>query len=123
MIRSGIVLLCVLALAGCGGGNKIPDDIIAREKMEKVLWDMMIADRYSAQFLAKDSASRDVKKETFQLYESVFQTHGIRRDEFIKSFKYYLNRPDLGKIMFDSLAARGNRRRDELYKSQPKNPE
>ena len=90
--------------------------------MEKVLWDMMLADRYASQFLIRDSLKINVKEETFKMYDEVFQIHHISKDEFIKSYKYYLNRPDLNKVMFDSLAARGSRGRDSLYKKSHKKP-
>jgi hypothetical protein len=57
--------------------------------MESLLWDMMLADRYSAQFLSKDSATKDVKLETMKLYEQVFQMHHITREAFVKNYKYY----------------------------------
>lgn len=102
---------------GCTNKNKIPSDVLPREEMEKVLWDMIQADRFSTQFLLKDSATKNVKLETFKMYEKVFQLHKISRDEFVRSYKYYLQRPDITKVMFDSLALRSNRQRDTLYKS------
>jgi hypothetical protein len=117
-MRTGIYLLCILLVMGisCKDSTKIPSDIIPKDKMENLMWDMMLADRYSAQFLLKDSATKDVKLETMKLYEQVFQLHKISHDKFVKSYKYYLNRPDLSKVMFDSLSARGSRNRDQIYK-------
>jgi hypothetical protein len=115
-MRSCVFIICLFVFAACTDSEKVPKGILPMEKMESVLWDMMLADRYSAQFLLKDSATRDVKKETFQMYSQVFQLHNITRDQFITSYKYYLNRPDLGKVMFDSLGVRGSRNRDTLYK-------
>lgn len=107
----------ITVLIACAGDDRVPSNVIKRDEMESILWDMMLADRYSAQVLVKDSAKLDVKMETFKLYEQVFQIHKITREDFLKSYKYYLNRPDITKSMFDSLAARGSRTRDELYKT------
>ena len=117
-MRTGICLLCILLVIGisCKDSTKIPSGILSKDKMESVLWDMMLADRYSAQFLLKDSATKDVKLETMKLYEQVFQLHNITREEFVKNYKYYLNRPDISKVIFDSLSARGTRNRDQIYK-------
>ena len=112
------VLFLFLNISGCTDTNKTPRGIIPRDKMEKVLWDMILADRYSAQFLARDSAKLDVKAETFKLYEQVFQLHHVSHEQFIKSFKYYLNRPDITRSMFDSLVVNANRRREEIYRSR-----
>ena len=100
-MRKGLILVCVFfCLGSCTDSSKIPSSIIPKDKMEKVLWDMMLADRYSAQYLLRDSASRNVKVETMKLYEQVFQIHKISQAEFVKSFKYYLNRPDITKVIF-----------------------
>lgn len=116
-MRVALVFIFLTGALACTNSAKTPADIFPKEKMEKILWDMMLADRYSNQYLLKDSATKNVKLETIKLYEQVFQVHKTNRSEFVKSFKYYLNRPDLTKVIFDSLAARGNRNRDTLYKS------
>ncbi|MBC7850885.1 MAG: DUF4296 domain-containing protein [Chitinophagaceae bacterium] len=110
-----VVMLLICLVTACTDSKKVPKDILARPKMEKVMWDMLLADRFSSNFILKDSATKDVKLETFKLYEQVFQIHGISKEEFLKSYKYYLNRPDLSKIMFDSLAVRSGRVRNEIF--------
>ena len=117
-MRTGICLLCVLLVMGisCNDSTKVSSDILPKDKMEDLLWDMMLADRYSAQFLLKDSTTKDVKLETMKLYEQVFQMHHITRQQFVKNYKYYLSRPDISKVLFDSLSARGTRNRDQIYK-------
>ena len=110
-------LLIMLSMA-CTNKNKIPSDVLSREDMKKVMWDMIQADRFSTQFLERDT-SKNVKTETFKLYEQVFKLHKITRDEFVYSYKFYLSRPDISKVMFDSLAAFANRQRAEIYKADP----
>ncbi len=110
------VFFMIVMLVSCTDTAKVPDGIYPREKMESVLWDMMLADRFSAQFLLKDSAKIDVKLETMKMYNQVFKMNNTTHEEFVKSYKYYLNRPDLTKTIFDSLASRANKNRDELYK-------
>lgn len=110
------IIVLILVFVSCTDTTKVPDGIYPREKMEAVLWDMMLADRFSAQFLLKDSAKLDVKLETMKMYNQVFKLNNTTHAEFVKSYKYYLNRPDLTKTIFDSLASRANKNRDELYK-------
>lgn len=114
------ILACTLVciFASCSKKNNIPPDILPGDKMEKVLWDMLLADRFSAQYLVKDSASRNIKKETLVLYQQVFTVNRITKEQFIKSYNFYLSRPDITKIIFDSLAVRANRRKEELYKKE-----
>jgi hypothetical protein len=116
-----LLLVCLSAIVwcvvSCTDKDKTPAGILPKDKMEKVLWDMIQAERYRETFV-RDSAL-DLKKETFKLYAQVFAVHQITKDEFIKSYKFYMSRPDITRVMFDSLATRANRRREELYKPQP----
>lgn len=109
--------LFLFVLSACTDTEKVPSDIIPPQKMENILWDMLLADRYSAQYLLKDSARINVKDETFKLYESVFVVNKTNKTEFVKSYKYYLNRPDLTKTIFDSLSVRANRDRQNMFKN------
>jgi hypothetical protein len=112
-------LLCMLLVAGCSEKDKIPSGVIGKEEMEKILWDMMLADQYSANYLIKDSAKVNVKIETLKLYEEVFRLHKVTRDAFRKSYEFYQGRPDITRTMLDSLVARGNRARSENYTRPP----
>lgn len=100
----------------CTNKHKIPSGVLSREDMEKVMWDMIQADRFSSMFMERDSNLRkDIKIENLKQYERVFQIHKITREEFIRSFKFYLSRPDINRVLFDTMAARANRRRGEMY--------
>jgi hypothetical protein len=115
-----LLLLClgaiVLGLISCTDKDKIPKGVLPKDKMESVLWDMLEAERYRATFI-KDSAK--IKTETFKLYAEVFAIHQITKDQFIKSYKFYMSRPDIARDMFDSLSAMANRRREDMYKTKP----
>ena len=87
--------------------------------MQHILWDLIQADQYAKQFLLKDSSKKNIRVETIKLYQEVLQIHHITKDQFKKSYQFYLTRPDLTKNIFDSLAASGNRRRKEIYKPKP----
>jgi triphosphoribosyl-dephospho-CoA synthetase len=100
----------------CTDVGKVPADVYSPSKMEQVYWDMLLADRYAAMELVKDSARIDVKLETFKVYEKVFAIHHTTREEFVRSFNYYLSRPDLTSVMFDSIYIRAGRQRAENYK-------
>ena len=113
--------LIILIVAGCVNNNKIPPGIIEKARMEKILWDMLQADRYVANFImAKEGDSAAKKVQAAEMYEKVFRLNKISRDEFLKSYKFYLGRPDITKVMFDSISARADRQRNEIYRSSPK---
>jgi hypothetical protein len=113
--------LIILILAGCVNNTKIPPGIIEKPRMEKILWDMVQADRFVANYImTKEEDSATKKLEAAEMYEQVFRLNKISRDEFLKSYKFYLGRPDITKVMFDSISARADRQRSEIYKSSPK---
>ena len=116
-----LLLVCLSALvwclAGCTDKDKIPAGVLPKEKMQKVLWDVIQAERFRETFI-RDS-SKDLKAETFKLYAQVFAIHKVTKDEFAKSYKFYMGRPDIAREMFDSLATKANRAREEMYKPKP----
>jgi len=113
-----LFLLClsvfVFSLVSCTDKDKVPSGVLSKNEMQRVIWDMMQAERYTATFL-KDS-TKNTKAETFKLYAQVFAIHGITKDQFVKSYKFYMSRPDIARVMFDSLASKANRQREEIYK-------
>lgn len=116
-MKTGSIIVLLFFVTSCTRTSKVPSDIFPKEKMEKVLWDMILADRFSAEYILKDSAKKNVKLETMKLYQQVFQLNNTTQADFVKSYKYYLNRPDITRTMFDSLSARGNRDRNTLFKN------
>ena len=62
--------------------------------MQTILWDLLLADRYASQYISKDT-TKHIKIENLKLYDQVFQIHKITKAQFIESFDYYLQRPDL----------------------------
>jgi Domain of unknown function (DUF4296) len=114
-IPAGCLAFLLLTGIGCSDKNSVPSGILSREKMENVLWDMIQADQYSALYLAKDSAHINTKMENLRLYDQVFRLHQVTREEFRKSYQYYLDHPVLNQVLFDSLISRGNRLRTESY--------
>lgn len=108
-----LFFLCI----SCVNNDKVPQGVIVRDSMPRILWDVIVADQFSKQFILKDSAKINTRLETMKLYQQVFQVHHITRDEFEKSYQFYVSRPDLMKIIYDSLFAYSSKQRVEIYKS------
>ena len=118
-MKAIVIVMVTIFLTGCTNTTKVPDDILPRKKMEVILWDMIQADRFNALFQIKDSASKNIELEKFKLYEQVFAIHKTSKDDFIKSYKYYLSRPDMAKVMFDSMTAKAERLKADNYRPVP----
>ena len=89
--------------------------------MKLVMWDLIKAGEWYSQIISRDSALRN-KKEDIRLYEQVFAIHGITKDQFYTSYKYYEAHPVQFKVLIDSLDAFSNREKISLFEkySKPK---
>jgi hypothetical protein len=116
-----------LCFSACTNREAVPSNIIQPDSMQVVLRDVIMADQFATQFLLKDSllkdsAHRNVKLETLQLYETIFKLHGVTKEEFRRSLDFYESRPDLSRNIFDSLSVEENRHRSEIYRPKFETP-
>jgi len=114
-----LILLVILGFS-CVRNNKIPKEILPQNEMRKVMWDMMRADAYVTDFIMKDS-SRNQKTESAILYEKIFQLHSTTQETFKKSLLFYESRPDLFKVIADSL--RSDEKKVQEYPNYIKKPQ
>jgi hypothetical protein len=113
-----LAVVILLFAASCTDNTKVPKEFIQKDKMQKILWDMMQADRFVTDFLPKPGDSTYNEKEILKVYQKVFNLHGITRDDFLKSYTFYLNHPDITKVLYDSISVQAERRRKEVYESK-----
>ena len=112
----------MLSLIFSCSGNNLPRGVLPKDKMEKVIWDMIEVDQYWREYVLRDSLKIDTRQARFDLYERVFQIHKISKATFDKSFEYYAAHPKLLKDVFDSLSVSGTRRQRDFYKSPMPTP-
>ncbi len=99
------LLTCALLFVLACNSSREGKDIIAREKMGNLLTDLVVAEEYAKSKVAKDS-SLSVQQETLKLYAQVLELHKTTRQDFLKSFDYYISRPEVARALFDSLSVR-----------------
>jgi len=116
-MRSFPFIIFIISMAGCIGNNKIPKDVIPQDEMRKLMWDLMRADAYVADFVMKDSTCNQ-KEESAILYEKIFAIHSTTQEAFKKSLAFYESRPDLLKVVADSL--RSDESKVQQYKDEKK---
>jgi len=115
-VIAGCLAVVLLTGIGCADKGSVPSGILPLSKMQTVMWDMIQADQYAALSVAKDSSGHiNTKTETLKLYEEVFRLHEVSREEFSKSYQYYLDHPEINQQLFDSLISQGTRLRTESY--------
>jgi hypothetical protein len=101
-----LAFLLLLFLFSCRRSDSIPSDILTPEKMESVMWDMMRADQFNLDHVFSKDSTADRKAKSLELYRQVMALHEISQDEFRKSFYYYRARPELLRVVMDSLNRR-----------------
>ena len=107
-----LTVVLMLLMAACKQEKNKPV-ILTQIQMEKVIWDIMQVDEYANNYLSRDSIN-SIDKQRLQLYLEVFQLHHITRDDFNASFRYYSSKPDMMKVIFDSLTSKGELQRRKL---------
>ncbi|MBI1341383.1 MAG: DUF4296 domain-containing protein [Terrimonas sp.] len=113
-----LIFLAFLMIFSCTNRKKVPSGILQQEAIKNIMWDLARADQFVSEFVSKDSAL-DPKQERLRLYGEVFALHKTTKEKFEKSVSFYESRPDLLKIVMDSLNAKGRRAEQESYKPKP----
>lgn len=111
------VLLLITGLFISCQSNKVPSDIIPAEKMQTVMWQLMQSDEYVNTLVARDTTKKS-STERMRRYQQVFDLNKTSLAEFKKSYRFYMEHPDVTKVMFDSISTKATRERTLLY--QPK---
>jgi hypothetical protein len=117
----GYMILLVLMLFACSSGKK--QKYLEPDKMKLVTWDLIKAGELYTQKMVSDSLIRKSREET-RLYAQVFAIHGITKDQFFDSYRYYEAHPGIFKTLVDSIEAYGNREKnmpvDRVLEKKPK---
>lgn len=115
-MRAGrcIVLIMAFGVAACSR-NRVPSNIIQPHEMGNMLFEISMAEEFVNSFIAKDS-SRDKEVEIRKEYQKIFLLHKVTEAQFKKSYGFYKSHPVIFKTMMDSLNARAQRERNELYR-------
>ena len=81
------IIIFFILIQGCKSG--IPKDIIQPNKMEKVLFDIHVADGYIGTIINQDTT----KIIASSYYNGIYKKHGIDSALFNKSMNYYYTHP------------------------------
>jgi Domain of unknown function (DUF4296) len=98
-----------LFITACNSNKKV----LPIQQMKVVMWDIITTDEWMKLSATKDSSIL-LKKENISLYNKIFGLHKISKDEFYNSYEYYQAHPNEMKILLDSVAAFGIKKRDTL---------
>ncbi|UKT65803.1 DUF4296 domain-containing protein [Pedobacter mucosus] len=92
------ILIGSILWFGCKSG--IPNDVIEPQKMEKILYDIHIADGYVSTIYIQDSS----KKVAAAYYDGIYKKFDIDSALYAKSIKYYyINNPEELEKMYKNI--------------------
>jgi len=114
MIKYLILLFaCLYFLNACTK----KDPILTPAKMETVLWDIIQLEAYAQLIVAPDSQKMNVKKNAL-LQQKIFSLHGVNREQYYKSYEFYNERPDMMRVILDSITNKADRNRDKIMQTR-----
>lgn len=107
-----LLLICYSSLLflACTKKEKIPEGVLPEEKMQALLWDVMRADQFLANFVLSRDTTLDKRRESINLYRRIFRAHDVSQKDFQQSMAYYSAQPGRLKTLMDSVSALSLRR-------------
>lgn len=118
MRKTLIFFLATLMITACGDG--VPNGVLSKKKMEKVLWEVMQGSEFANGYIYYRYPQLNRAAINNTLLDEIFKTNKITKKEFNKSLEYYQNHPDLLMVMMDSIQAKKSRERIEENAKQAK---
>ncbi len=117
------VSLIFLFMASCSGKTEIPPDVMGPEKMEKVLWDVFMAD-VAAQQISGNDTTVVLSDKIKELTEESFRVNKIKEKDFFHSYNWYIKHPEIfNRLLIVYTAAIFGKRLNCLTNHYPKKPE
>jgi len=109
-----MLMILLLLMQSCTGRKNIPSEVLKPDKMSKVMYDVLVAEGYSESYLYKDS-SRTKEDWMNEELDKVLAIHKVSQETFMKSYDFYKNRPDLFKVIADSMNEKSQRNRERVF--------
>ncbi|WP_339608056.1 DUF4296 domain-containing protein [uncultured Roseivirga sp.] len=84
----------------CGSNEEVPEGLLTKEEMVKVMIDIRVAEgQVTHLLLPQDSAEKVFKV----LEKRIFEKHSIDTVAYKSSYQYYLLNPELGGEIFSNV--------------------
>jgi Domain of unknown function (DUF4296) len=110
--------IMVLSLAGfalsCSRQEKMPKDVVSKEKMGTVLFEISMAETRLENYTFRDSTVNRDSALKVEL-DRVLLVNQLSQDLFRSSYDYYKMRPEQMKEIIDTVYSRSQRSQDKLY--------
>jgi hypothetical protein len=101
-----IFLGFLLFIVACSSKNKVPKNILPKQQMEDVLWDLLRGSEFLEIYKLPRDSSSDKKAIAQGWYDEIFRLHKTDRTSFQKSYTWYQRHPAIMKELLDSIGAK-----------------
>lgn len=103
-------------LVACGEAERTPGGVLSKEKMRDVLLDMNYAEVYGREQGADTVRMADSVREANvkKYYVQILQLHGISREAFQRSYKFYETHPDRLEEIYQEMLEIVKRKREAI---------
>ena len=108
MMKNGTWLIILVFSFSCNSKPAAPANLLTRDKMEDVLWDLMRADLFINNYMVIKDPNLDKKKEGVELYTKILKLHNVSQEQFNSSIAYYRSQPEEMKVLLDSISRRSD---------------
>jgi len=112
-----LILFIVVFLSVCifsCSTDKMPSTIIPSDEMGSILFDINMAEEFVNAYVARDT-SKNKNVEINKEYQKIFLMHNVTEKQFAESYDFYKTHTELYKTMMDTLNARAQRKRSQIY--------
>ncbi|MES2689101.1 MAG: DUF4296 domain-containing protein [Bacteroidota bacterium] len=100
------VSICILFFAcSVPEYNTVPPDVIPKEKMVGILYDMHLAEGVIAIYPSKGDSNA---RRALGYYEIIYKKHSTTKEEFKKSYDFYIAHPVLMDSVYTNMIEKLN---------------
>ena len=89
--------------------------VLSESEMQQIVWDLLRANGLAQAEILKAGKTESLLADA-EKYHQVFSSHGTSHEAFLKSYNYYVTRPDRLKVIMDSVSSMATRYSDNIQK-------
>lgn len=100
-MKNYVYFLAFIALSACAEEtDELPEDLLDEQKFTSVMIDVQLAEGMKTKY---NSGKRFSEKNTAQVYEMIFDKHGIERGQFLNTYGYYRENPEKMELIYEAV--------------------
>lgn len=96
-----LLTCCLISAASCGPSEEpLPEFLLDREDFTAVMLDVQIAEGMKSQYARTKAFGKNWSRD---VYDDIFERHGISEADFQETYRWYQGRPDLMEGIYEQV--------------------